>query len=121
MHDLVHTGGYKVILIHNRQARPELCKNASSALSFEDIVIGKHTGNPTGGEKKPANRANRGLRRAPTRLEQKDGDRPQSVTRSFEGHQQDANRRQSKDEPQRWSAEGLATAAISGAADGERA
>jgi DNA-directed RNA polymerase subunit RPC12/RpoP len=38
VHDLVHTGGYKVILIHNRQARPELRKNASKALSFEDVV-----------------------------------------------------------------------------------
>jgi DNA-directed RNA polymerase subunit RPC12/RpoP len=38
VHDLVHTGGYKVILIHNKQARPELCNNASEALSFEDIV-----------------------------------------------------------------------------------
>lgn len=40
VHDLVHTGGYKVIVIHNKQARPELCKNASSALRFEDVVGG---------------------------------------------------------------------------------
>ena len=38
VHDLVHTGGYKVIVIHNKQARPELCKNASKALRFEDVV-----------------------------------------------------------------------------------
>jgi hypothetical protein len=43
VHDLVHTGGYKVILIHNRQARPELCKNASKALRFEDVVGGVGT------------------------------------------------------------------------------
>jgi hypothetical protein len=38
VHDLVHTGGYKVILIHNKQARQELCRNASKALRFEDVV-----------------------------------------------------------------------------------
>lgn len=38
VHDLVHTGGYKVILIHNKQARAELCQNASTALRYEDIV-----------------------------------------------------------------------------------
>ena len=40
VHDLVHTGGYHVVLVHNRQARPELCKNASKALNFEEIVGG---------------------------------------------------------------------------------
>lgn len=40
VHDLVHTGGYKVIVIHNKQARPELCKNATKALRFEDVVGG---------------------------------------------------------------------------------
>lgn len=34
VHDLVHTGGYTVVLIHNKQARPELCKNSSKALLF---------------------------------------------------------------------------------------
>lgn len=46
VHDLVHTGGYKVIVIHNKQARPELCRNASKALRFEDVVgdsgVGDH-------------------------------------------------------------------------------
>jgi hypothetical protein len=38
VHDLVHTGGYEVVLVHNRQTRKELCQNASKALSFESIV-----------------------------------------------------------------------------------
>lgn len=40
VHDLVRMGNYRVILIHNKQARPELCKNATKALKFEDVVSG---------------------------------------------------------------------------------
>lgn len=47
VHDLVHTGGYKVILIHNKQARMELRKNASKAVSFDEIV--KSSGNTPNG------------------------------------------------------------------------
>jgi rubrerythrin len=45
VHDLVHTGGYKVILIHNRQTRSELRRNASKALEFETVVGGAVQGN----------------------------------------------------------------------------
>ncbi|KAI3656895.1 hypothetical protein MP638_001387 [Amoeboaphelidium occidentale] len=38
LHDLVHTGGYTVILIHNGHARLELRNNASELRDFEDVV-----------------------------------------------------------------------------------
>jgi uncharacterized C2H2 Zn-finger protein len=37
VHDLVKTGGYRVILVHNKQAREELKKNASQAFEFEKL------------------------------------------------------------------------------------
>lgn len=60
VHDLVHTGGYKVILIHNRQTRPELRRNASKALEFEMVVRGSivKTKNPSTGKKDPGKNPN---------------------------------------------------------------
>lgn len=44
VHDLVRMGNYRVVLIHNKQARPELRKNATMTLKFEDVVAGKPKG-----------------------------------------------------------------------------
>ena len=54
VHDLVHTGGYKVILIHNKQARPELRRNASKALLWTDVVGGTTNGRKTGTSREKA-------------------------------------------------------------------
>lgn len=57
VHDLVHTGGYKVVLIHNKQARQELCRNASKALLFKDVVTEPKGANHSNAAKSNAKKA----------------------------------------------------------------
>lgn len=84
VHDLIHTGGYRVILIHNKQARPELRKNATKAISFEDVVRGEG-----GGGRDDAAKDIRKDDKAPKPTKsgekKKDGERDQKPTKAPKG------------------------------------